>query len=47
MRCRLGWLVFLVVCAQVESLATNSKPCVTADEARKFVNKDVCISAHV
>ncbi len=47
MRSRLGWLVFLVACAQVESFATNPKPCVTADAAGKLVNKDVCISAHV
>jgi hypothetical protein len=27
--------------------AGHSKPCVTADEASKMLNKDICISAHV
>ena len=27
--------------------ATHPKPCVTADEASRMLNKDVCISAHV
>jgi hypothetical protein len=27
--------------------AGQQKPCVTADEAAKLVNKDVCISAHI
>ncbi len=27
--------------------AGNSKPCVSADEAQKYLNKDICISAHV
>jgi hypothetical protein len=29
------------------AFAAKPKPCVTADEATKLVNKDVCISAHV
>ena len=28
-------------------LATSKKPCVTADEASKLVNKDVCVTAHI
>jgi len=27
--------------------ATSKKPCVTADEASKLVNKDVCVTAHI
>ena len=44
---RLVWLVFLVVCAQAEGFAAHSKTCVTADEASKLINKEVCITAHV
>jgi hypothetical protein len=39
--------VLLAVCAPVPSLAASQKRCVSADEASKFLNKDICISAHV
>jgi hypothetical protein len=39
--------VLLVAIAPGLVLAAKPKPCVTADEATKLVNKDVCISAHV
>jgi hypothetical protein len=29
------------------AFAGSQKPCVTADEATKLVNKDVCVSAHI
>ena len=29
------------------ALAASPKPCLSADEAAKLINKDVCISAHV
>jgi hypothetical protein len=29
------------------AFAGHAKPCVSADEASKLVNKDVCVSAHV
>jgi hypothetical protein len=29
------------------AFAGQQKPCVTADEATKLVNKDVCVSAHI
>ena len=29
------------------TVAAHSKSCVTADEATKMVNKDVCVSAHI
>ena len=38
------WLM-LVLCPSI--LVASPKPCVTADEASKLVNKDACISAHV
>ncbi len=44
---RLVWAVLLVAIAPGLVLAAKPKPCVTADEATKLVNKDVCISAHV
>jgi len=41
------WLVVLVFCAPGMALAGSPKPCVTADEASKNLNKDICVSAHV
>jgi len=29
------------------AMAAKQKPCITADEASKLLNKDICISAHV
>jgi hypothetical protein len=29
------------------ALASKPKPCVTADEATRLVNKDVCVTAHI
>ena len=42
----LGWSVLLLLSPGL-AFAAKPKPCVTADEATKLVNKDVCISAHV
>jgi hypothetical protein len=33
--------------APLPALAAAEKPCVTADEATKLVNKDVCVTAHI
>jgi hypothetical protein len=44
---RLYWLVLLFAAAPLPALAAASKPCVTADEASKMLNKDICISAHI
>jgi len=44
---RLSWLVCLVLAASWPAVAAAKKPCVTADEASKLVNKDVCVTAHV
>jgi hypothetical protein len=40
-------LLFLFVLAPALALAGKPKPCVTADEASRMLNKDVCISAHI
>jgi hypothetical protein len=44
---RLRWLVLLVACAPAIAHAAAPKPCVTAEEASKLANKDVCVTAHV
>ena len=52
--CSLNWLSCLCSSAIAFSLLllpmatwAGQKPCVTADEATKLVNKDVCITAHI
>jgi hypothetical protein len=44
---RVGWLAFLAAALPALAFAGSQKPCVTADEATKLVNKDVCVSAHI
>ena len=44
---RLGWLALLALAAPLPTLAAAQKPCVTADQASKMVNKNVCVSAYV
>jgi len=44
---RFSWFVLLCLIAPGMALAAKAKPCVTADEATKLVDKDVCISAHI
>jgi hypothetical protein len=39
--------LLLVAVSPVLAFASGQKPCVTAEEASKLLNKDVCISAHV
>ena len=46
MRCRL-WLAVAIVCAAVPAFAGGPQSCITAEEASKNLNKDVCIAAHV
>jgi hypothetical protein len=41
------WLIFSLVAISLPAFAAKPKPCLTADEASKMLNKDVCISAHV
>ena len=44
---RIAWRRCCVLCAPALAFAGEPKPCVTADEATKLVNKDVCVSAHI
>jgi len=44
---RIGWVVLLAVISPGLALASKPKPCVTADEATRLVNKDVCVTAHI
>jgi hypothetical protein len=44
---RLRCLVLLVLAAPLSAFAVAQKPCVTAEEASKLINKDVCVSAYV
>lgn len=46
MRCPL-WLAVVLLCASAQAFAKKPKHCVTAEEASKLLNKDVCITAHV
>ena len=46
----LRWLILGLVVGLMgaaSALARSEKPCVTADEAAKAVNKDVCVTAHI
>jgi len=45
--CRVGWLVLLTALSPALAFAGQPKPCVTADEATKLIDKDVCVSAHI
>lgn len=40
-------IVLVLVLCPVVALAGKTKPCVAPDEAVKFLNKDICIFAHV
>jgi hypothetical protein len=44
---RVGWLVFLAAFLTALAFAGQQKPCVTADEATKLIDKDVCVTAHI
>ncbi len=44
---RLRWLVLLIAISPTLAFAGSQKPCLTADEASKLLNKDICITAHV
>jgi hypothetical protein len=42
-----GWIVLVAALSPALAFATGQKPCVTADQATKLLNKEVCISAHI
>jgi hypothetical protein len=44
---RLRWLALFALVAPLPVLAGAPKACVSADEATRLVNKDVCVTAHV
>jgi hypothetical protein len=44
---RVGWIVLLAAFASALAFAGSPKHCVTADEATKLVDKDVCVTAHI
>jgi hypothetical protein len=44
---RLRWLVLGAAVVGPFAFAAREKPCLTADEATKLVNKDVCVTAHI
>jgi hypothetical protein len=44
---RSRWLVLFTFAMSLPACAASKKPCVTAEEASKLVNKDVCVTAHV
>lgn len=46
MRCPL-WLAVAVLCAPALAFAGGPRECVSAEEAAKTPNKDVCITAHI
>ncbi len=44
---RFVWLVLLLGAAPFAARAASQKPCVPVDAASQFLNKDICISAHI
>jgi hypothetical protein len=44
---RFGWVVLVAASWPALAFAGTQKPCVTAEEATKLVDKDVCVSAHI
>jgi len=44
---RFGWVALLAVGWPGMALAGKPMPCVTAEEATKLIDKDVCVSAHI
>jgi hypothetical protein len=44
---RWGWIVLLAALAPGLASAGKPKPCISADEATKLVDQDVCVSAHI
>jgi len=41
------WLAVLLAAAAAEVHARSPKPCVPVDQAAQFLNKDICIAAHI
>ena len=45
--CRFGGAVLFAALLPALGFAAKQKPCITADEATRLVDKDVCVTAHV
>ncbi len=41
------WFILIALIVPTPSFAAREKPCVTAEEASRMLNRDICISAHV
>lgn len=44
---RFVWLAVLLAAAPAAVHARSPKPCVPVDQASQYLNKDICISAHI
>jgi hypothetical protein len=44
---RSSWIVLLALAASLPAFSAAKKPCVTAEEAARLVNKDVCVTAYI
>ncbi len=44
---RLHWLILLALAAPAQAVASAPKPCVSAEEASKLIDKDVCVAAYI
>jgi len=44
---RFIYVIFLAQCINGAASLAEPRPCLTAEEAAKLVNKDVCVSAHI
>jgi hypothetical protein len=42
-----SWIAALAVCSAGIASASAPKQCLTADQAARMLNKDICISAHI
>jgi hypothetical protein len=41
------WILLVALCLCVRMMAASGRECVSADEASRLLNKDICVSAHV
>jgi len=44
---QLGWLALCGFCLSLPAFASHPKSCVSLDDAARFANKEVCITAHI
>ena len=41
------WIILLLAATPILAAAAKPKPCFSAEDASKMLNKDICISAHI